>query len=168
MALVKGPFEIQWGANVLTDIEALDVSYEVDSEDVQTLQGKTFEVTGPHKVSATMTLLSNDVTALAVVLPQYHVANGGTMSTGETVDDENGAMDLVPGGCESEPVYNDLDIIACGATPQVFRMVNVRTEIDGIEFDNKLRKVMVKFIGEATQDEATVQFFAQGALNPVS
>lgn len=169
MALVRGPFTIKWGDTTLTDIETLDVEYDVDSEDFQTIQGKTFEVTGPHKASATLTLLATDTAALAAVLPQYHVANGQQMSTGETVNQANGAIDIVPGGCGSASVYHNLDVIACNSVAgDTYRMVNTRTEIDSIEFDNKLRKVMVKFIGESDTDEATIQFFKAGTISVVS
>lgn len=168
MSLVKGPFDIKWGDNTLSDIEELDVEYEVDTEDFETVQGVTYQIAGNHKVSATLTLLSNDVAALSAVLPQYFVDDGEIMSTGETVSVAEGAIDLVPGSCTSAVIYHNLDIIACGVTPQVFRMVNVKTEIDSVEFDGKLRKIGVKFIGESALDDATIQFFKQGGLVTVS
>lgn len=168
MALAKGPFDLRWGDNVLSDVEELEVEYDVDTEDFQTIQGRTYEISGSHKASATLTLLSNDVPALAAVLPQYHVQNGGVLSTGETVSEANGAMDIVPGGCDVSSVYNDLTIASCGNPGQVFRIVNARTEISGVEFDNKLRRVMVRFIGESPQDEATIQFFEEGSVAVVS
>lgn len=166
--LVKGPFEIKWGDNVLRDIEELGVDYAVDTEDFQTVQGRTYEVSGPHKVTVTLTLLSTDIASLAAVLPQYHVANGQVLSTGETVNNASGAIDIVPGSCDIDAVYNNLDIIGCGNPGEVVRVNNARTEIDSMELDNKLRKVMVRFIGEAAQDEATVQFFKQGTINVIS
>jgi hypothetical protein len=169
MALVRGPFSIKWGDTVLTDIESIDVSYDVDSEDYSTIQGKTFEVTGPHKASAVVTLLATDTASLAALLPQYHVLNGQVLSTGETVNQADGAIDIVPGGCGTATVYHNLDIIACNAIAgDVYRMVNTRTEIDSVEFDNKLRKISVKLIGESDVDEATIQFFKQNTISVVS
>lgn len=168
MALAKGPFTVQWGSNVLEDIEELELEYEVDTEDYTTIQGRTFEVSGSHKASATVTLLATDVPALAALLPQYHIDDNATASTGETVDDVDGIIDLVPGGCDVEPVYYNLIITSCGNPGQVFRMLNVRTEIDGVTLDDKLRKVSVRMIGEAPQDMATIQFFKEGALGSIS
>lgn len=168
MAIAKGPFVLQWGPNTLEDIEELEVEYDVDTEDYTTIQGRTFEIAGSHKAAATVTLLATDVPALAALLPQYHINDNAVASTGETVDDVDGIIDLVPGGCDVEPIYYNLIITSCGNPGQVFRMLTVRTEIDGIEFDDKVRKVSVRLIGEAAADVATVQFFKEGALGSIS
>lgn len=168
MALAKGPFTIQWGSSVLEDIEELELEYEVDTEDYTTIQGRTFEVSGSHKASATVTLLATDTASLAALLPQYHIADNAVASTGETVDDVDGIIDLVPGGCDVTATYHNLIITSCGNPGEVFRMLNVRTEIDGVELDDKLRKVSVRMIGEAPQDMATIQFFQEGALGSIS
>ena len=31
MALVKGPFNLTWGANTLTDVESVDLSFDQES-----------------------------------------------------------------------------------------------------------------------------------------
>lgn len=168
MSLIKGPFELKWGANTITDVEEISVEHSIASDDFETVQGRTIELDGAFKVSATITLLASDIPALAVLLPQHFVANGAVMSTGETVSDADGAIDVAPSACEDATVYNDLDIMSCADPSQVFRIVNARTKIDGIEIDNKIRKVMIKFVGESAQDEATVQFFKEGTINVVS
>jgi hypothetical protein len=168
MALVRGPFNITWGGNTLTNIEEISVEYEQDSEDYTTVQHQTYQVDGPIKATVTLTLLASDVAALAAVLPQYHVANGGIMSTGETVNEANGAIDVVALDCGDNPVYNNLDVISCANPGQVFRLVNARTKLDSIEFDDKLRKVMVQFVGEPAQSDGNVQFFKSGTINVVS
>lgn len=168
MALARGPFDVEWGANTLTQIEEIEVEYEQDSEDYTTVQHQTYELDGPIKASATLTFLSTDVAALAVVLPQYHIANGEIMSTGETVNDAAGAIDVSALSCDTTPVYHDLDIISCGNPGQVFRLVNARTKLESIEFDDKIRKVMVKFIGEPASSEGNVQFFKEGTIAVVS
>lgn len=168
MPIIRGPFELKWGDNVLTDIEEIDVEQEVDSEDYQTLQGRTLEIDGPYKATATLTLLASDIQALAALLPQHFVPNGGTMSTGETVQTAVGAIDVAPSACDEELIYNHFDIISCGDPGQVYRIVNARTRMDGIEFDNKVQKVMIKIIGEAASDEAVSQFFKEGTINVVS
>lgn len=168
MALVRGPFDIQWGGNTLTNIESIDTEFDQDSDDYTTVQHQTFELDGPIKAGVTLVLLASDVPALSVVLPQYHVANGGTLSTGETVTDEDGAIDVRAASCDEDPVYNDLDIISCANPGQVFRLVNARTKIDSVDFDDKVRKVSVKFVGEPLPGEANIQFFKEGTVSTVS
>lgn len=168
MALVRGPFDIQWGGNTLLNIEEIEIEYEQDSEDYTTVQHQTFQLDGPIKSTVTLTLLASDVAALAAVLPQYHVPNGGTMSTGETVNNAEGAIDVLALDCDTDPVYNDLDVISCANPGQVFRLVNARTKLDSIEFDDKIRKVMVQFVGEPAQGDGNVQFFKEGTINVVS
>lgn len=168
MALVRGPWDITWGANTLTSVEEIEVEFEQDSEDYTTVQHQTFELDGPIKAGVSLTFLSTDVAALAAVLPQYHVANGEVLSTGETVSHADGAVDVAALACDEDPVYNDLDIASCGNPSQVFRLVNARTRIDSIEFDDKIRKVVVRFIGEPASGEANVQFFREGTIAVVS
>ena len=165
--IVRGPFDLKWGDNVLTDVEELDVEFEIDEEELDTIQGRTLMLDGSYKVSATLTLLATDIPSLAAVLPQHFVPNGQQLSTGETVNHADGAIDVKP-TCEDDYVFNNLDIIACGSQANIARIVNCRTKIDSIEFDNKIRKVMVKFVGEAAADEGTVQFFRQGTIAVVS
>jgi len=166
--IVKGPFTIQWGSNTIQDIEEISIEHTIDSEDLQTLQGKTYEIDGAYKVSATITLLASDIPVLAVLLPQHYVANGGTMSTGETVTNAAGAIDIKAAECDEDTINNDLDITSCNNPSTVLRLVNVRTKIDGIEIDNKLQKVMIKFVGNAGVNEATAQFFIEGGISPAS
>lgn len=168
MALVRGPFTIKWGDNTINDVEELEVEQSIDSEDYETVGGRTIEVDGNYKATATITLLATDIALLAALLPQHFVANGGTLSTGETVNNATGAIDLAPAGCDESLVYNNLDLISCGSPADVARIVNARTKLEGVEIDNKIRKVMIKFIGEAAADEATMQFFKQNTINVVS
>jgi hypothetical protein len=165
MAIIRGPFNVKWGANTLLDIEEIEVEHEIDSEDFETIQGRTIEIDGAYKASVTLTLLASDIAALAVVLPQHYVADAGTMSTGEIVDNEDGAIDVVPHDCDQSLIYNDLEITSCANPGTTLRLVNARTKLEGIDIDNKIQKVMVKFIGEAPSAEATIQWFAAGSLN---
>jgi hypothetical protein len=166
--IVRGPFTLKWGDNTIADIEAIDVDYSHDSEDYPTLDGRTFEVDGNIKVTAVITLLGTDIGAIAALLPQHFVANGQVMSTGETVNNAQGAIDIAAHDCDSDLLYNNLDITGCAAVPDVARIVNARTKMEDFEFDVTLRKVMIKFIGEPAQDEGSVQFFKQGTINVVS
>lgn len=166
--LVRGPFTIKWGDNTLEDIEEVEVEHEVDSEDYQTVGGRTLELDGAYKATVILTLLKSDIPALAAVLPQHFVANGGVLSTGETVNNADGAIDIVPLSCDDSIVYNNLDITSCGSPGNVVRLVNARTRIEAVELDDKIQKVQVKFVGEAAQTEATMQFFASGTISVVS
>lgn len=166
--LVRGPFDIVWGDNTLVSIEEISVDFSQDSDDYQTVQHQTFQIDGAIKATVTLTLLATDVAALAAVLPQYHVNNGAQLSTGETVSNADGAIDINALECDVASVYNNLDIISCANPGQVFRLVRSRTKVDSIEFDDKLRKVMVQFIGEPAQGDGNIQFFKEGTVNTVS
>lgn len=168
MSLVRGPFSIKWGDNTITDVEEVSIDHEVTSDEFTTVQGTTLEIDGAYKVSATLTLLASDIPALSALLPQYFVANGGVMSTGETVNNAAGAIDIKAASCDDSIVYNNLDITSCGNPGQVLRIVNARTRIEGIELDNVIKKVQIKFIGEAATDEATIQIFKSGTISVVS
>jgi len=43
MSRIKGPYELDWGNNTLTDIGELDVDYDQDTEEYSTLQHNRFE-----------------------------------------------------------------------------------------------------------------------------
>lgn len=166
--IVRGPFELKWGDNVIADVETIETEHTIDSEDYQTLQGRTLEIDGSYKATAVITLLASDIPALAALLPQHFVPNGQVMSTGETVNHAQGAIDIAPHACDEELIFNNLDIISCGNPSNVARIVNARTKIESIEVDNKVQKVMIKFVGEASPDEATIQFFREGTIRVVS
>ncbi len=163
MALVKGPWTLEWGINPILQVEEVEIDFSVDSEDYTTVQHQTYELDGSVKASVMLTLLATDIAALAVVLPQFHVANGGVMSSGETVTSVGGAIDYAA-NCDAL-TYNDLDITSCADPGQVLRIKNARTKIDSISFDDKVRKVVVKFVGEAEPGDGTIQFFANGGLS---
>jgi hypothetical protein len=165
--IIRGPFEIKWGANTITDVESIKVDYSVKTTEYETLDGRTTEIDGAHKVSATIMLLASDIPALAAIFPQYFVAQGAAMSTGEVVANSAGAIDVVASDCDTAIVYNNLDISACGTPANVVRIVNARTKMETVEID-KVQKVAVKFIGETAQDEATLQFFKEGTLGGIS
>lgn len=167
--LVKGPFEIKWGSNTLTDVSEISLDYSQDSNDYTTIDNRKYTVEGAISATISLTLLRSDVEALAIVLPQYYVPNGGTLSSGETVNEANGAIDVVAASCDTDPLYNDLDVIGCGAQAQVFRLKNARTKIESMEFaDNAVRTVTVTFVGEPAAGIATIQFFEEGSINVVS
>lgn len=169
MSLVRGPFDLVWGANTLVDVSEISLDYEQDSNDYTTVDNRRYTIDGAINASVTLTFLSSDVASLAAVLPQYHVASGGKLSSGETVTGTDGAIDVVAASCDSDPVYNDLNIIACGTNAQVFRLKNARTKIDSMEFaDNAVRTVTVAFIGEPAAGVGNIQFFREADVTSVS
>lgn len=170
MALVRGPFDLQWGSNTLVDVSDIKLDYSQDSNDYTTVDNRKYTIEGGITATVTLDFLSSDVAALAAVLPQYHVPNGGTLSSGETVTGSEGAIDIVAAvGCTFDPVYNDLDVIACGTNSQVFRLKNARTKIDSMEFtDNAVRTVSVQFIGEPSAGIGVIQFFREDDISSVS
>lgn len=168
MALRRGPFVLTWGGNTISDVEEIETEVEQDTDDHDTLDGRRFIFDGPIQATATIKLLRSDIATLAIVLPQYFVPNGGTLSTGETVNHSAGAIDVLAASCDTDPIYGPLDIVSCGNPGQVFRIVNARTKIDAVEFDPYVGTVDVQFIGEPGTGEANVQFFTEGTIAVVS
>lgn len=169
MALVRGPFDLQWGSNTLRDVSEISLDYSQDSNDYTTVDNRRYTIDGAIMASVTLTLLKSDVAALAAVMPQYLVANGETMSSGEVVTDVDGAIDVKAASCDANVVYNDLDVISCGNPGEVFRLKNARTKIDSMEFaDNAVRTVSVMFLGEPEQGVGVIQFFKEGAITSAS
>lgn len=158
MALVKGPFNFKWGANTLSNVSEISVDYTVDTSDTTTLDGNKYTTQTGMSATVTLTLLDNDIASLATVLPQFYVPQGGTLSTGETVAQAQGAIDITAASCTTSDVYNQLDIYACGTNAQVMRLVRARTQIDSIDIGDGLRTVAVLFIGEPNSGDAVVQF----------
>ena len=160
MATVKGPFIVKWGSNTLQNVQDYSFDYSVDSSEYTTLDGKKTTFDGAISASATIQLLRSDVAALAVVLPQYYVPQGGTMSTGEVVASADGAIDVAAASCNTTPVYNNLDIISCGTNATVVRLVNTRTSIDSIDLqDSTVLTFTVRFVSEPQGSAGSVQVF---------
>lgn len=158
MALVKGPFKFKWGANTLNNISEISVDYAVDTNDTTTLDGNKYTTQTGMSATVTLTLLDNDIASLATVLPQFYVPMGGTLSTGETVSQPQGAIDITAANCTTSDVYNPLDIYACGTNAQVMRLVRARTQVDSVDIGDGLRTVAVMFVGEPQSGDAVVQF----------
>lgn len=169
MAIVRGPFDMKWGENTLQGVSEVSLEYEQESSDYTTIDNRRTSVDGAITASVDVTFLESDVPALAAVLPQYHVAAGDNLSSGELVSGTEGAIDVVAASCDADPVYNDLDIIACGSNSNVFRLKNARTKIASMELaDNAVRTVTVSFIGEPEAGMASIQFFREDDVAVVS
>lgn len=168
MALIRGPLEIRWNGNIITDIEEIDFELDQDTDEHTTLGGSVFIFDGPIRATVTVKLLRSDIPTLAIVLPQYFVANGQELSTGETVNHASGAIDVLAASCDTSAVYGPLDIISCGNPGQVTRIVNARTKIDSAEFDPYVATYSVQFIGEPASGDANVQMFMENSIAVVS
>jgi hypothetical protein len=158
MSLVKGPFNFKWGNNQVNNVSDISVDYTVDTSDTTTLDGNKFIVQTGMSATVTLTLLENDIASLATLLPQFYKAQGGTLSTGETVANAAGAIDVTAASCTTSDVFNQLDIYACGTNAQVLRLVRARTQIDSVDLADGLRTVAVQFIGEPASGDAVIQF----------
>lgn len=167
MSLVKGPFSLKWGENAILDVSEIGFNYDVATNDYETIDGRTYTIDGAITASIDVTLLATDTASLSTIFPQYYVAKGGKMSTGETVTADEGAIDIVAASCDTTGTNYDLDITAC--TGEVTRLVNARTSLSTIELaDNSLRTVQVTFRGEPAQGEGIIQFFQQNGIEPES
>ena len=168
MPIVKGPFTVKWGENVLKDVEEVDVSFEQESNDYTTIDGRTTKVFGAISASATITLLSSDVKSLSILLPQFTKTEDDEMSTGEIVAKDAVALDVLAGDCTvAQPEAADLDIIACGNPAEVFRIKETRTSISEFSLENnQVRTIQITFTGEPVQGHAAVQAFIDGTLLP--
>lgn len=165
MALVKGPFTLKWGSNTLTNVKEISTNYDVESSDFKTLDGRTFKIEGAHSASVEVTLLESDVAAIRTILPQYYVAKNAKLSTGETVNNDAGAIDIVAAKCDTTTTSYDLDIVSCNG--QVTRLVNARSALSSTEFeDNVVRTVTITFTAEPEAGQAALQFFGDGHLTP--
>lgn len=168
MARVKGPHTIEYGANTIEDVEEIDLEWETDTNDYDTVQGNKFTYDTTQSATVTLTLLATDVGALRILLPQYFVAVSGTLSTGETVTDADGAIDVVPAGCVDIGNLKHLTITSCDETgaEHTLRIPDGTTRIDGVEFDGAgARKVMIQFRGEGS---TVGQLFSGGAPTTIS
>lgn len=163
MAYAQAPFELQYGADTLGDITEISFDMEVNEDSVDTVQGRSTNIVTSRRVSVELTFADTDVPAIAVVLPQYFVPNGGTLSTGETVTHEDGAIDVTPGECGVVDDATDVVITSCNG--HVLRIPQATTELTSVDFD-ATRTVTVRFTGLSTASAA--QMFASGAVDLAS
>ena len=92
------------------------------------------------------------------------MAQGGTLSTGETVTADDGAIDIVAASCDTTNTNYPLDITSCNG--EVTRLVNARTVLSAINLENnQLRTVQVTFRGEPASGQGIIQFFTEGGIS---
>lgn len=154
--IIRGPFSLSWRGNTLEDIESVDISYDTNSEDYEASSGQVYEISKSIKASISLTFLTTDIASLSAVLPQLFVPEDGLLGDGTFVSDERGAIDLKADDCDTDDIYGDLDLISCGDLAENLRLKNARTIVDGFEI-GKIRKIVVKFIGEPEPGQSLMQ-----------
>jgi hypothetical protein len=165
MSVIVGPWDIEVGGLILAGIEALAVNYSVKEDNFDSLQGNAYTIDGPHKASIEATFLETDIPSLKAALPQHWIANGGTLSTGETVADSDGAIDIVPSNIGNP---RDLIVVSANNPGHVIRFNGTTSQISGVETTTTIRKIKVKFNVQPVQGKALVQFFKEGAVAGIS
>lgn len=146
--IIRGPFNLEWGGNVLAEISEIDIEVNRVTESYVNNSGVIYEIQKGMGISAIITLLATDVASLSAVLPQYFVGNGESLSNGEVVSHAEGSLEIPTGDCDGgEIIYNDLSISSCGGDQDILVIPQARTVFEGIQID-KIRKVRVKFIAE--------------------
>lgn len=154
--IVRGPFTLSWRGSILEDIESVEVEYDTSSEDYEANSGQVYEINKGIKAAIRLTLLANDIASLAAVLPQHFIAQNGILGDGSFVTSERGAIDIRPDQCDIDDIYGDLDLTSCGDLGENLRLKNARTIVDGFEV-GKIRKIVVKFIGEPEPGQSLIQ-----------
>ena len=109
--------------------------------------------------------MDTDITSLKAAIPQYWVANGATLSTGEVITDANGGIDIVPGNTGTP---RDLILVSANNPGQVMRLNDTTSEISGVDVTATIRKIKVKFNCQPTVGQSLLQFFKEGATPGIS
>lgn len=158
MAIIKGPFNLVWGKNMLTDVESVDLSFETEGNDYNTMDGRSFSLQRAISASATISILASDAASLAPIIPQFAKLAGSTMSSGEIVEDGAVAIDIFADNCEVSEDKYDLDIISCNDPSQVLRLKSCATSVAGVNFENNQARVIeITFTGEPDHKIAAYQ-----------
>lgn len=157
MAVIKGPFNLVWGKNMLTDVESVDLNFEMEGNDYNTMDGRSFSLQRAISASATISLLASDAVSLAPIIPQFAKLAGSTMTSGEVVEDGTVAIDMFS-NCEASEDKYDLDIISCNDPSQVLRLKACSTSVAGVNFENSQTRVIeITFTGEPDSRIAAYQ-----------
>lgn len=166
--MFKGPFTVRFGATTITDVMDYSPSFDVTSNDYSTIDGRTTTITTGIKASVDVQLRGLTPSAVAAVLPQYFKAHGETLSTGQEVTNEDGAIDIVPAACEDEDIAADLDIVDCTGNLAV-RINSAVASLNSIDMqDGALLTITVTFTGQPDQGEAVAQILGGGDTSPES
>ena len=155
--MFKGPFTARFGAVSITDILDYSPSVDVTTNDYTTIDGRTLTPQAGINASVEVQLRNATVDAIAAVLPQYWVESGDQLSTGQTVENTDGAIDVVAAACAEEDITHDLDLLDC--TGQLaLRLVRAKASLTNLEIqDSNLLTATITFNGQPAQGEAVLQ-----------
>lgn len=160
------PYTVEYGANAVSNITELALNMERERETVQFLDGGTGRYSGNWDVSVDITVAKDDVATLSVLTPQYHVAKNGILSTGEKVNDDDGAIDVASASCDVDEDTEHLTITACNG--RVLRIVDASSDISTSTFNQNYGTTTVTFFGRAVGGRAAIQYFKEGSISQVS
>ena len=167
---LNGPFNLKWGSNVLEDVDKITFKYSQASNNYTLVNGQTKTFFGSMSASITLSFLAPDTATLRMIFPQYYVPKGSKLSTGETVVDPDGAIDISAAQCSNTTLTYPLDVIGCGMnSANTLRLINAYTSLSAVNVQNdNLITVDVVFTGQPNYGEGTLQFFTQGGIDPES
>lgn len=174
--VVHGPWTVR-ATNVddpteeieLWGIGSVEFEVERDSIDVEDIHGLKVEIPGSLKTGATFELNRTDVQTLRSYLGQHWVPQGGTLSSGETVLAEEGAIDIVPSGCEVEAKLWHIEFISCSTPRQVKRLLYGKFDYQEESINGAAeRTTTVKLTSQPPAGVAPIQYYAEGGISIVT
>ena len=157
MAVVNGPWTIQWGGVALLGVEEIDPEITREIVEYDVIDGSTKYVSGKAKAQVSLLLLDTNVTELAKSLADLHVADGGNLADGTVVAtaDTQGLIEIA-NQCAAAVTTADLVILDCTGEEYV-TVKAARAIFEAVEFDGQnAGKVRVKFVGTSLTTLATI------------
>ena len=169
-AVTRGSWAVYWGANNIGTYAPEEATIELnpEQEEYSAITGENIYGAKLYKPAVTLMMLKTDVASLKVMLPQYTVADNGTLSTGETVTGDNGAVDVVQGGCTTTVTPTDLVFISCGAPGVEVRLPDMVPNLEEVTLDQNIMKVSIIFTAQHAATIAQLQFLDEGGTTIVS
>ena len=160
-----GPYRVKYGSVIFNDVTEVSWDYSSDTNEQTMIDGRTKTLPTTTSASVDVTLYAADIQTLSLIFPQYAVPAGGTLSTGETVDEP--AFDaLAMSACGATNLEEDLEVIGCAVTT---RLVNAKATISSIEYeDNVTQNVTITFTGQPEAGQAVFQMYKNGTIHDTS
>lgn len=157
MAVVNGPWQIQWGGVALLGVEEIDPEITRELVEYDTIDGGTKYVNGKAKAAVSLLLLDTNVTELAKSLADLHVADAGVLADTTVVatTDTQGLIEIA-NQCAAAVTTADLAILDCTGEPYI-TIKAARAVFEAVEFDGQnAGKIRVKFVGTSLTTIATI------------
>lgn len=157
----RGPYHLYYGGTDVSDVSDLSFDYSPDTQEYTNLLGNKRKITTGASASVSAKVLRSDIPTLAAMLPQYFVAMGEVLSSGETVTNTEGAIDVDLASCSAITFTDDLLIVDCTGT-QAMRYRNVETRIDGQDNNDNALLTWTVVFEASPQSGAPVQLLGAG------